>query len=131
MVTSAAHSECNASTQLLHCMTYVHTRRWPHTSQLATALVSPAAYGALCLLVDEAGCLVDARARALLAELPTPAGQCIAAASVVRALGVTDKAAFDALLRALRGGAEGVAYGVQAQGTTWGGGIRACGAWAH
>ncbi|KAG1659692.1 hypothetical protein FOA52_004331 [Chlamydomonas sp. UWO 241] len=58
--------------------------------------------GALGLLCDEAGFLVDSRARAVLEKLPRDEAGLIRAESVLRALGVADGAAFDALMRALR-----------------------------
>lgn len=74
--------------------------------QLSGRLRDPRHWGALGLLCDEAGFLVDAKARAMLARLPQDAGNrdeagMIKAESIVRSLGVTDGHAFDALLDAL------------------------------
>lgn len=73
-------------------------------------LTAPNYYGALCLLVDEAGFLVESKTAALLAELPANEAKLVAAESIVRALGVTDGPSFDALMDALSdsgGGAGG------------------------
>lgn len=79
--------------------------------QVAQHLCQPHLYGALCLLVDEAGFLIEPKTAALIARLPPCEGQLVAAEAVVRSLGVTDGPAFDALVDALRadGGAEAAA----------------------
>lgn len=69
--------------------------------QVAQRLSDPSYYGALCLLVDEAGFLIDAKAAALIAQLPASEGQLVAAEAIVRSLGVSDGPAFDALMDAL------------------------------
>lgn len=69
--------------------------------QVAQRLSDPSYYGALCLLVDEAGFLIDAKAAALIAQLPASEGQLVAAEAIVRSLGVSDGPAFDALMGAL------------------------------
>ncbi|MEW5307357.1 MAG: hypothetical protein WDW36_009761 [Sanguina aurantia] len=76
------------------------------SSELSRRLRDPRHWGALGLLCDEAGFLVDAKARAMLARLAQDAGSrdeagMIKAESIVRSLGVTDGHAFDALLDAL------------------------------
>ncbi len=58
-------------------------------------------YGALSLLCDEAGFLVDARARGMLDSLSKDEAGMVKAESVLRAIGVTDGSAFDALMDAL------------------------------
>jgi hypothetical protein len=69
--------------------------------QVAQRLSDPSYYGALCLLVDEAGFLIDSKAAALIAQLPPSEGQLVAAEAIVRSLGVSDGPAFDALIDAL------------------------------
>jgi hypothetical protein len=68
---------------------------------VAQRLTAPHYYGALCLLVDEAGFLVESKTAALIAELPANEAKLVAADSIVRALGVTDGPGFDALMEAL------------------------------
>jgi len=60
--------------------------------------------GALQLLCDEAGFLVEAKAAVLVSKLPADEAGRVKAASIVRALGVTDGAGFDALMDALTEG---------------------------
>lgn len=79
-------------------------------------LTTPHYYGALCLLVDEAGFLVESKTAALIAELPASKAKLVAAESVVRALGVTDGPGFDALMDALT-----AVGGGSINGTTGGG----------
>lgn len=69
--------------------------------QVTQRLHEPHLYGTLCLLVDEAGFLVEPKAAALISKLPASEGQLVAAEAIVRSLGVTDGAAFDALIDAL------------------------------
>lgn len=69
--------------------------------QVALRLAEPHLYGALCLLVDEAGFLIEPKAAALIEKLPAAESKMVAAQSIVRALGVTDGPAFDALIDAL------------------------------
>jgi hypothetical protein len=69
--------------------------------QVSQRLSDPSYYGALCLLVDEAGFLIDSKAAALIAQLPPNEGQLVAAEAIVRSLGVSDGPAFDALIDAL------------------------------
>ncbi|KAF6263341.1 sperm tail-domain-containing protein [Scenedesmus sp. NREL 46B-D3] len=75
----------------------------PHNAaaEVAQRMSDPSYYGALCLLADEAGFLIDAKAAALIAQLPPSEGQAVAAKAVVRSLGVSDGPAFDALMDAL------------------------------
>lgn len=68
---------------------------------MAQRLTAPHYYGALCLLVDEAGFLVESKTAALIAELPANEAKLVAADSIVRALGVTDGPGFDTLMEAL------------------------------
>ena len=70
--------------------------------EVTTRLQEPTYFGALQLLCDEAGFLVDSKAHKMLASLPKHQDeQLIHAESVVKALGVTDGASFDALMAAL------------------------------
>ncbi len=70
--------------------------------EVTTRLQEPSYFGALQLLCDEAGFLVDSKAHKMLASLPKHQDeQLIHAESVVKALGVTDGASFDALMAAL------------------------------
>lgn len=78
--------------------------------EVARKLQEPSYFGALQLLCDEAGFLVESKAHKMLSSLPkhggpqgvTPQDQgLIQAASVVKALGVTDGASFEALMAAL------------------------------
>jgi hypothetical protein len=69
--------------------------------QVVQRLTAPHYYGALCLLVDEAGFLVESKTAALIAELPANEAKLVVAESIVRALGVTDGPGFDALMDAL------------------------------
>ncbi|WIA22959.1 hypothetical protein OEZ86_009886 [Tetradesmus obliquus] len=83
-----------------------YSQLWRLQQQEACGLVAqrlsdPSYYGALCLLVDEAGFLIDAKAAALIAQLPPSEGQLVAAEAIVRSLGVSDGPAFDALMDAL------------------------------
>lgn len=58
-------------------------------------------YGALSLLVDEGGFLIDLKARNMIERLPKEEQGLVRAEAIVRALGVTDTASFDALMDAL------------------------------
>lgn len=69
--------------------------------QVVHRITAPHYYGALCLLVDEAGFLVESKTAALIAELPADEAKLVAAESIVKALGVTDGPGFDALIEAL------------------------------
>lgn len=69
--------------------------------QVVQRLTAPHYYGALCLLVDEAGFLLESKTAALIAELPANEAKLVAADSIVRALGVTDGPGFEALMEAL------------------------------
>ncbi|KAA6420207.1 MAG: coiled-coil domain-containing protein [Trebouxia sp. A1-2] len=70
--------------------------------EVTTRLQEPTYFGALQLLCDEAGFLVDSKAHKMLASLPKHQDeQLVHAESVVKALGVTDGASFDALMAAL------------------------------
>ena len=77
--------------------------------EVARKLQEPGYFGALQLLCDEAGFLVDSKAHKMLSGLPkhgeeglTHSDQgLIQAGSVIRALGVTDGASFEALMAAL------------------------------
>ncbi|KAF5832552.1 sperm tail C-terminal domain-containing protein [Dunaliella salina] len=64
-------------------------------------LRDPRSYGALSLLVDEAGFLTDAKAKAVMEKLPKDEAGLVAAESIVRALGVVDGISFDTLMDAL------------------------------
>ena len=57
--------------------------------------------GALTLLCDEAGFLVDAKARGMLEKLPKDEAGLIRAESVLRSLGIADGSSFEALMDAL------------------------------
>mmetsp|Transcript_35004 Transcript_35004/g.99216 ORF Transcript_35004/g.99216 Transcript_35004/m.99216 type:complete len:688 (-) Transcript_35004:130-2193(-) len=61
----------------------------------------PRYFGALQLLVDEAGFLVDVKANKMLDALPKDELGRVRVDSILRALGVTDGASFDALMDAL------------------------------
>ena len=61
----------------------------------------PRYFGALQLLVDEAGFLVDVKATKMLDALPKDELGRVKVDSILRALGVTDGASFDALMDAL------------------------------
>ena len=91
--------------------------------QIAQRLAEPHLYGALCLLVDEAGFLLEPKAAALIEKLPAVEGKMVAAESIVRALGVTDGPAFDALIDALS--ADGGAGAASREATSLSGGGRA------
>lgn len=77
--------------------------------EVARKLQEPGYFGALQLLCDEAGFLLDSKAHKMLSSLPkheeeglTHSDQgLIQAGSVVKALGVTDGASFEALMAAL------------------------------
>lgn len=69
--------------------------------QVQDRLHQPRYYGALSLLCDEAGFLLDSKARALIERLPKDESGLVKAGAIVRALGVTDGAGFDALMDAL------------------------------
>ena len=77
--------------------------------EVARKLQEPGYFGALQLLCDEAGFLVDSKAHKMLSSLPrhgeeglTHSDQgLIQAESVIKALGVTDGASFEALMAAL------------------------------
>ena len=77
--------------------------------ELARKLQEPGYFGALQLLCNEAGFLVDSKAHKMLSSLPkhgeegpTHSDQgLIQAGSVIKALGVTDGASFEALMAAL------------------------------
>lgn len=70
--------------------------------EVTAKLQEPTYFGALQLLCDEAGFLVDSKAHKMLASLPKHQDeQLIQAESVVKALGVTDGASFEALMSAL------------------------------
>ncbi len=70
--------------------------------EVTTRLQEPTYFGALQLLCDEAGFLVDSKAHKMLASLPKHQDEgLIHAEAVVKALGVTDGASFDALMAAL------------------------------
>ena len=77
--------------------------------EVARKLQEPGYFGALQLLCDEAGFLVDSKAHKMLSSLPkhgeeglTHSDQgLIQAGSVIKALGVTDGASFEALMAAL------------------------------
>eukprot|EP00775_Hariotina_reticulata_P011515 gene11515-11658_t len=71
-------------------------------AEVAQRLLDPQHYGALCLLVDEAGFLLEKKTAALIAQMPANEAKMVAADAIVRALGVTDGPAFDALMDALR-----------------------------
>lgn len=87
-------------------------------------LTAPHYYGALCLLVDEAGFLVESKTAALIGELPANEAKLVAAESIVRALGVTDGPGFDAFMDALTAvGGDGSING----NTTGGGWVFFCG----
>mmetsp|Transcript_18056 Transcript_18056/g.45712 ORF Transcript_18056/g.45712 Transcript_18056/m.45712 type:complete len:694 (-) Transcript_18056:255-2336(-) len=58
-------------------------------------------YGALGLLTDEAGFLIDSKTRKMLDALPKDEVGKVKVESILRALGVTDGASFDALMDAL------------------------------
>ena len=58
-------------------------------------------YGALSLLCDEAGFLVDAKVRGMLEKLPKDEAGLVKAESVLRSLGITDGSSFEALMDAL------------------------------
>jgi hypothetical protein len=72
--------------------------------QVAERLKQPAYYGALTLLIDEAGFLMDQKTQALVSKLPQDQAGLVAAGAVLRALGVTDGPGFDALMEALTEG---------------------------
>ena len=57
--------------------------------------------GALNLLVDEAGFLVEAKVRNMLERLPKDEAGKVAAESIVRSLGIADGTGFEALVSAL------------------------------
>lgn len=100
--------------------------------QVAQRLSEPGYFGALCLLVDEAGFLVESKTQALIAQLPASAGQMVAAEAIVRSLGVTDGPAFDALIDALS--ADGGAAAADRAASLTGGSqlssmVRGCGGW--
>ena len=70
--------------------------------EVTAKLQEPTYFGALQLLCDEAGFLVDSKAHKMLTSLPKHQDeQLIHAESVVKALGVTDGASFEALMSAL------------------------------
>ncbi len=69
--------------------------------ELQERLHDPRYSGALALLVDEAGFLVEAKTRNMLERLSKDEAGLIAAESIVRALGVADGAGFTALVDAL------------------------------
>lgn len=70
-------------------------------AELQERLRDPRYYGALSLLVDEAGFLIDTKAHNMMERLPKDEAGLVAADSIVRALGVTDGSGFDALMGAL------------------------------
>ncbi|KAJ9522954.1 hypothetical protein QJQ45_023754 [Haematococcus lacustris] len=82
--------------------------------ELQERLRSPAYLGALSLLADEAGFLVDSKVRAMLDKLPKDEAGLLAAESIVRAVGVTDGTGFAALMDALSADStiEGKAKGI-------------------
>ncbi|KAJ9522775.1 hypothetical protein QJQ45_019817 [Haematococcus lacustris] len=82
--------------------------------ELQERLRSPAYLGALSLLADEAGFLVDSKVRAMLDKLPKDEAGLLAAESIVRAVGVTDGTGFTALMDALSADStiEGKAKGI-------------------
>lgn len=84
------------------------------TPQVSQRLSLPRYYGALVLLTDAAGFLVAPRAAQLLASFPSQdeSGR-VDAASVVRALGVTDGPGFEALMDALTEGGGGSSGGCE------------------
>jgi hypothetical protein len=86
-------------------------------AQVVQRLTAPHYYGALCLLVDEAGFLVESKTAALIAELPANEAKLVAAESIVRALGVTDGPGFDALMDALTADGSG---SISNAGGEWG-----------
>lgn len=77
--------------------------------EVARKLQEPGYFGALQLLCDEAGFLVDSKAHKMLSGLPRHGDEGLAASdqgliqagSVVKALGVSDGASFEALMAAL------------------------------
>ena len=77
--------------------------------EVARKLQEPGYFGALQLLCDEAGFLVDSKAHKMLSSLPRhqeegqphPDQGLIQAGSIIKALGVTDGASFEALMAAL------------------------------
>jgi len=71
-------------------------------AELAARLHDPRYAGALGMLCDEAGFLVDSKAQSMLEKLPRDEAGRVRAESILRALGIADGAAFDALMAALR-----------------------------
>lgn len=69
--------------------------------ELQEKLRDPRYSGALSLLVDEAGFLVESKTRNMLERLSKDEAGLIAAESIVRALGVTNGPGFNALMDAL------------------------------
>lgn len=70
-------------------------------AQLAERLEDPRSWGALDLLCDEAGFLVDGKARALVDKLPKSEQGSVQVKAILGALGIDDGPSFDALLAAL------------------------------
>ena len=70
-------------------------------AEVQERLRDPRYYGALSLLCDEAGFLVDSRARGMLDKLPKDEAGLVKAESVLRAMGVADGSSFEALMDAL------------------------------
>lgn len=69
--------------------------------QVASRLSLPRYYGALCLLTDTAGFLIEPKAASMIGALAHDEAGQVAASAIVRALGVTDGPGVEALMEAL------------------------------
>ena len=69
--------------------------------ELQERLRDPRYLGALSLLCDEAGFLVDSKVRSMVDRLSKDEDGMVKAESVLRSLGITDGPSFDALMEAL------------------------------
>ncbi|EFJ47566.1 hypothetical protein VOLCADRAFT_81425 [Volvox carteri f. nagariensis] len=69
--------------------------------EVAERLREPRNWGALGLLCDEAGFLLDAKARHMIERLPKDEQGLVKAEAILRALGIADGSSFDQLMDAL------------------------------